>query len=185
MYLYTYHEYVCQQLRTFTELAGAKTDLYRFEKVYALRPDQEFRHKAWEKTRKQKDLMREHGFLALIKPEEFCEKFINEFLDIKPVIVYSMWDGYLDPENAAYIPKWDAFLKRQQAKGVEVKRLHTSGHATVEQLAQLIRAVNPKEAIYPIHTERAEGFGELDIPQELKDRLVTVWTKCQTPAKKA
>lgn len=185
MYLYTYHEYVCQQLRTFTELAGAKTDLYRFEKVYALRPDQEFRHKAWEKTRKQKDLMREHGFLALIKPEEFCEKFINEFLDIKPVIVYSMWDGYLDPENAAYIPKWDAFLKRQQAKGVEVKRLHTSGHATVEQLAQLIRAVNPKEAIYPIHTERAEGFGELDIPQELKDRLVTVWAKCQTPAKKA
>lgn len=185
MYLYTYHEYVCQQLRTFTELAGAKTDLYRFEKVYALRPDQEFRHKAWEKTRKQKDLMREHGFLALIKPEEFCEKFINEFLDIKPVIVYSMWDGYLDPENAAYIPKWDAFLKRQQAKGVEVKRLHTSGHATAEQLAQLIRAVNPKEAIYPIHTERAEGFGELDIPQELKDRLVTVWAKCQTPAKKA
>ncbi len=185
MYLYTYHEYVCQQLRTFTELAGAKTDLYRFEKVYALRPDQEFRHKAWEKTRKQKDLMREHGFLALIKPEEFCEKFINEFLDVKPVIVYSMWDGYLDPENAAYIPKWDAFLKRQQAKGVEVKRLHTSGHATAEQLAQLIRAVNPKEAIYPIHTERAEGFGELDIPQELKDRLVTVWAKCQTPAKKA
>ncbi len=116
--------------------------------------------------------MREHGFLALIKPEGFCEKFINEFLDVKPVIVYSMWDGYLDPEKAAYIPKWDAFLKRQQAKGVEVKRLHTSGHATAEQLAQLIRAVNPKEAIYPIHTEHAEGFCELDIPQELKDRVI-------------
>lgn len=172
MYLYTYNEYICQQLRTFTELAGDKTDLYRFEKVYVLRPDQEFRHKAWEKPRKQKDLMREHGFLALIKPEDFCEKYINEFLDVKPVIVYSMWDGYLDPEKAAYIPRWDAFLKRQQAKGVEVKRLHTSGHATADQLAQLIRAVNPKEAIYPIHTEHAEGFCELDIPQELKDLVI-------------
>ena len=41
MYLYIYNDYVCQQLRTFTELAGAKTDLYRFEKAYVLRPDQE------------------------------------------------------------------------------------------------------------------------------------------------
>ncbi len=174
MYLYTYNEYVCQQLRMFTELAGAKTDLYRFEKAYVLRPDQELHQKAWDKPRKQKDLMREHGFLAQIKSEDFCEKFINEFLDVKPVIVYSMWDGYLDPEKAAYIPQWDAFLKRQQAKGVEVKHLHTSGHATAEQLAQLIRAVNPKEAIYPIHTERAEGFGELDIPQELKEKIKVI-----------
>ena len=174
MYLYIYNDYVCQQLRTFTELAGAKTDLYRFEKAYVLRPDQELHQKAWDKPRKQKDLMREHGFLALIKSEDFCEKSINEFLDVKPVIVYSMWDGYLDPEKAAYIPQWDAFLKRQQAKGVEVKHLHTSGHATAEQLAQLIRAVNPKEAIYPIHTERAEGFGELDIPQELKEKIKVI-----------
>ncbi len=174
MYLYIYNDYVCQQLRMFTELAGAKTDLYRFEKAYVLRPDQELHQKAWDKPRKQKDLMREHGFLALIKSEDFCEKFINEFLDVKPVIVYSMWDGYLDPEKAAYIPQWDAFLKRQQAKGVEVKHLHTSGHATAEQLAQLIRAVNPKEAIYPIHTERAEGFGELDIPQELKEKIKVI-----------
>lgn len=171
MYLYIYNDYVCQQLRTFTELAGAKTDLYQ---AYVLRPDQELHQKAWDKPRKQKDLMREHGFLAQIKSEDFCEKFINEFLDVKPVIVYSMWDGYLDPEKAAYIPQWDAFLKRQQAKGVEVKHLHTSGHATAEQLAQLIRAVNPKEAIYPIHTERAEGFGELDILQELKEKIKVI-----------
>jgi ribonuclease J len=46
MYLYIYNDYVCQQLRTFTELAGAKTDLYRFEKAYVLRPDQELHQKA-------------------------------------------------------------------------------------------------------------------------------------------
>lgn len=172
MYLYTCSEYVCRQLQTFTELAGAKSDLYRFEKVYVLRPDQELHHKVWDKPRKQKDLMREHGFLALMKPEDFCEKYINEFLDVKPVIVYSMWDGYLEPERSAYIPRWDAFLKRQQEKGVEVKHLHTSGHATAEQLAQLLRAVNPREAIYPIHTEYAEGLCELPIPQGLKKRVV-------------
>ena len=171
MYLYTYSNYVCQQLRTFTELAGARTELYQFEEVYVLRPDQELHHKAWSKPRKQKELMREHGFLALIKPEDFCEKYINEFLDLKPVIVYSMWDGYLKPEEAAYIRKWDAFLKRQQAKGVEVKHLHTGGHATAEQLTQLIKEVNPREAICPIHTEHAEGFYELELPQELKERI--------------
>ena len=170
MYLYTYNEYVCQQLRTFTELAGAKTDLYRFEKAYVLRPDQELHQKAWDKPRKQKDLMREHGFLALIKSEGFCEKFINEFLDVKPVIVYSMWDGYLDPEKAAYIPQWDAFLKRQQAKGVEVKHLHTSGHAYVETIAGLIGLVNPK-IIIPMHTKSPEDFTFIPEFAPYRDRV--------------
>ena len=73
-----------------------------------------------------------------------------------------MWDGYLDPENAAYIPKWDAFLKRQQAKGVEVKRLHTSGHAYVETIAGLFKLVNPK-IIIPMHTEHPNDF--LSVPE--------------------
>ncbi len=46
---------------------------------------------------------------------------------------------------------------------MEVKRLHTSGHAMAEQLARLILAVEPKEAICPIHSEYAEGLGELDM----------------------
>lgn len=173
MHLYAYSAYVCWQLETFAQIAGAKTPLYRFDrkKVHVLNLEQELHHPTWKKPKKQKELMREHGFLALIKLEDYCEKYIDAFLDQKPVIVYSMWDGYLESQKDAYISGWDAFLKRQEAKGVEVKHLHTGGHATAEQLSSLIRAVNPREAICPIHTENAEGFYGLDIPEELKERI--------------
>lgn len=36
--------------------------------------------------------------------------------------------------------------------------MHTSGHATWDVLAKVIKAVNPWEAILPIHTENAKGF---------------------------
>ena len=115
--------------------------------------------------------MREHGFLALIKPEGYCEEFIDAFLDLKPVIIYSMWDGYLNSKQSGHNDEWIDFLKRQEAKGIEVLHLHTSGHASVNALEMLINDVEPKEAIYPIHTENAEGFRELNIREELKGRI--------------
>lgn len=115
--------------------------------------------------------MRKHGFLAIIKPEDFCEKYIDEFLDLEPVIIYSMWDGYLDSSHKAYKAHWDSFLKRQEAKGVEVKHLHTSGHADREMLAKVIETADPKEAIYPMHTENAAGYYELAISDTLKNKI--------------
>lgn len=171
MRMYTYSEYVLQQLRTFTEAAGKYTGLYQFRHVYTLNLNHVLRHKSWEQPRTQKELMREYGFLAIIKPEDFCEKYIDEFLDLKPSIIYSLWDGYLNPRHKAYRADWDIFLKRQEAKGVEVKHLHTSGHADTEMLAEMIEAVDPKEAIYPIHTENAAGFYELPIRGELKRKI--------------
>lgn len=171
MRMYTYSEYVCQQLKTFTETAGKRANLYQFEHVYPLNLEKELPHRTWNRPVKQKELMREHGFLAVIKPEDFCEKYIDEFLDLKPVIIYSMWDGYLDSSHKAYKAHWDSFLRRQEAKGVEVKHLHTSGHADKGMLARIIEAVNPKEAIYPMHTEHAAGFYELDIRDTLKNKI--------------
>lgn len=169
--MYTYNEYVRQQLRTFTEAAGKYTGLYQFEHVYTLDPEKSLCHESWDKPRKQKELMKEYGFLALIKPEDFCEKYIDEFPEQKPAIIYSLWDGYLDPRHKAYKAGWDSFLKRQEAKGIKVKHLHTSGHADPEMIAKMIEAVDPKEAIYPIHTENAAGFYELSISDALKKKI--------------
>lgn len=173
MRMYTYSEYVIRQLNTFTEAAGKYTGLYRFEHVYPLDLEKGLSHKKWDTCRKQKELMREYGFLAVIKPEDFCEKYIDEFLDLKPAIIYSLWDGYLDPRHKAYKAGWDSFLKRQKAKGIEVKHLHTSGHADAEMIARMIEAVDPKEAIYPIHTENAAGFYDLSISDALKKKIRT------------
>ena len=120
------------------------------------------------------------GFLAVIKPEEWCEKYIDAFvedykagiIDEMPVIIYSMWDGYVNPDHKASKQEWIGFLAKQEAKGVEVRHLHTSGHATAGMIKDMIIAVDPQEAIIPIHTESKDAFNDLDIGEELKKKIV-------------
>ena len=147
--------------------------MYQFDNVYHLDLDRQLHHERWSKPKTQKELMKENGFLAIIKPDFFCEKYIDAFIDCddKPVIIYSMWDGYLNPEHKAYNKEWDNFLKAQEAKGIEVKHLHTSGHATSQMIEDVIKAMNPQEEIIPMHTECPEEFMKLEIGEELKSKI--------------
>lgn len=169
---FVYSSYLSKQFSTFSETAGKKNSTYRFSRYYLIEPEKLLTHEKWEKPKTQAQFMRDYGFLAIIKPKDYCREFIEPFLDLNPVIVYSMWDGYLDSSKPAYNKEWDDFLKEQERKGARVVHLHTSGHADPETIAEVIKAVSPKEAIYPIHTENAAGFYSLDIPQELKERVV-------------
>ena len=172
-YMYTYSRYYKKQLKTFSDTAGDFTDVYQFDNVYCLELDKQLRHKRWSAPKTQKELMKKNGFLAIIKPDFFCEKYIDAFMDCddKPVIIYSMWEGYLNPGHKAYNKKWDDFLKAQEAKGVEVKHLHTSGHATAKMIEDVIKAMNPKEEIIPMHTECPGEFMKLEIGDELKSKI--------------
>lgn len=172
-YMYTYSRYYEKQLRTFSNTAGGFADVYQFDNVYHLNLDRQLHHERWSKPKTQKELMKENGFLAIIKPDFFCEKYIDAFIDCddKPVIIYSMWDGYLNPEHKAYNKEWDDFLKAQEAKGIEVKHLHTSGHATSQMIEDVIKAMNPQEEIIPMHTECPEEFMKLEIGEELKSKI--------------
>jgi ribonuclease J len=180
-HLYTYSPYVKTQLDTFTETAGKFTDIYKFEHVYKLNLDKKLNCSKWSKSRTQQELMCQTGFLAMIKPAEFCEKYIDAFVeDYKnglinqmPVIIYSMWAGYLDKTHDAAKHEWIQFIERQKKKGVEIKHLHTSGHASVQMLTDVINAVNPTKAILPMHTEDEDGFKYLDIPGESKGKVIT------------
>ena len=176
-YLYTYNSYFEKQLRTFSETAGSFSDVYQFHNVHKLDLEKELQTDRWTKT--QKELMEYTGFLAVIKPEEWCEKYVDAFvedykagiIDEMPVLIYSMWDGYVNPDHKAKKQEWIDFLTTQETKGVEVKHLHTSGHATAEMIKDMIIAVDPQEEIVPIHTECKEAFGDLDIGEELKERI--------------
>lgn len=176
-YLYTYNSYFEKQLRTFSETAGSFSDVYQFHNVHKLDLDKELKTDRWTKT--QKELMEYTGFLAVIKPEDRCEKYIDAFvedykagiIDEMPVLIYSMWDGYVDSEHKAKKQEWIDFLAAQEKKGVEVKHLHTSGHATAEMIKDMIISVKPQEEIVPIHTECKEAFGDLNIGEELKKRI--------------
>ena len=159
-YFYTYSKYFAKQLQTFSKTAGNFSGLYRFENVYPM-------------DLKQKERMQKNGFLAVVKPQKAFEKYVDAFAEDveKPVIIYSMWEGYLNPGHLAYNKEWDEFLKEQERKGIRVIRLHTSGHASAGAIAELIQAVRPRKAILPMHTENRAGFYELPIDEEFRKRI--------------
>ena len=92
------------------------------------------------------------------------EKVRNELPKDKVHIIYSMWKGYLSGD------KEDKAVKNF-IDGYSWEILHTSGHAYVETIADLISMVNPKKII-PMHTENPEGFCELPALQDYRDSIV-------------
>lgn len=99
------------------------------------------------------ELMQEKGFCMMIRQGEFFKQFLEKYKN-NSIIIYSMWDGYLD--DRALNENLVKFLKPYN-----YIKLHTSGHATKDDLRQLIEVVKPKKGIIPIHTENQEGFDEI------------------------
>ena len=170
MYTYCYSKYLLGQLETFTKTAGAHTDLYKFDKTYLVELDKEFHHKYWCEPKTQEKIMREKGFLCMIKPGEKYAEWIERFADLKPLVVYALWDGYLDSSRDAYNAEWAEFFEPYKKSG-QFLELHTSGHATPETIAKVIEAVKPRKRIYPMHTGKAEEFRALPIKDEYKEKL--------------
>lgn len=167
MHTYCYNYYLYNQLKTFAETAGARSPHYRFKDIHTVNLDGELLHELWENPKTQEELMREHGFLCIVKPGAQAAEWIERFRDLNPLVVYSMWDGYINPKFEAKNQEWiDFFAPYQKDKRFE--QLHTSGHATAEMIEQVITAVAPREEIIPMHTENAEGFADLKIDDKYK-----------------
>jgi len=64
----------------------------------------------------------------------------------KAVLVYSLWEGYL--KDAAQF--WNDH-------SVYIKKVHTSGHASVKELKEFVKAINP-DRIIPIHIPKPDKF---------------------------
>lgn len=168
--MYCYNTYTASQLNTLNQYAKAHLSLAGPEEVEVV---------DWSPNgRSQRARMREQGFLTIIKATPNCQKLVWELKDCKPVIVYSMWLGYV---TRGLDEKLCSFLQSCQKEGVPVippldgapspyPPMHTSGHASPRLIAQVIREAAPGE-ILPIHTEDAGGFLQLDIPDELKMRI--------------
>lgn len=156
------NKYVYSQLKTFSETAGLYTSLYKFQYTYLVNFDSIL--PGLNIT--QEAFMRKNGFLIIIKAEEKYNKWVKRFMDLNPVVIYSMWEGYLNPMKNAYNKEMHDFVKNNHAI-----YMYTGGHAPASVIAQVINEINPRENIIPIHTEHPEAFYNLDIRQELKDKL--------------
>ena len=170
--MYCYNYYLYKQLQTFSNIAGKKSPWYQLKDVYTIDFEKKLNNEKWDKEKSQEEFMREYGFLCIIKPEDKYNDWIERFKDKNPLIIYSMWDGYIDEEKGkeAYNELWGDFFAPYIASG-QFMNMHTSGHADASMIESVIKAVDPQEAIIPMHTENAKGFMELDISDKLKEKI--------------
>ena len=92
------------------------------------------------------------GFLMMVRDNQMFRNIIPLFDKEKSIILYSMWDGYRTrpestiPEFLALSGKWEY--------------LHTSGHAYIEDIKDMVEIINPSYII-PIHTDKPEIMRDL------------------------
>lgn len=92
---------------------------------------------------------KKNKILMLSRDNSIFPRIVKELDNVEGAkIIYSMWEGYLKPEFEEYCVK----------KGLIIEKVHTSGHATIEDLKAFSDAINPKNLI-PMHT-----FGSSDYP---------------------
>ena len=147
-------------LSIFTETAGNKSKLYKFDKAYYYSHENE----------EQFSLLKEKGFCMLIRGKHFYQ--VRDLLKKLPkdqtLLIYSMWSGYIkdgENQNNSYLNLYNLFENK--------KHIHTSGHASPESLAKVCNMVNPTTAIIPIHSEKSDKFKELPISEALKAKVTT------------
>lgn len=65
------------------------------------------------------------------------------------LLLYSLWDGYLEDDGNF----WKGYP-------IDMRKVHTSGHASPEELARFAEAIKPARII-PIHTQAPHKFREM------------------------
>lgn len=94
----------------------------------------------------------EFGGLMFVRANRKFENIISQIDPEQSILLYSMWDGYRTKPDSA-IPD---FLSLTGTWA----HLHTSGHASPEDLRHVIEKVNP-EIVIPIHTDAPERMRTL------------------------
>ena len=150
--------YQHRQFMTLSQYCGRHSSLYRICGVEEMSLGNEALHQR----------MVDNGFTMLVRDNGKFRKWLDLLLQkLDPeqtVLIYSQYKGYLDEQ-----PKLQEFVS---LFGNNMAYVHTSGHATRQTLAKVCRIVNPSTAIIPIHRDPMSDFRSLDIPQELKDKVI-------------
>lgn len=94
---------------------------------------------------------KKESILMLLRDNSLFPKVVERINSFEgSVIIYSMWEGYLT----------DKFRDYCTSNCIKIKQIHTSGHATVEDLQAFANALKPKMLI-PIHTFERERYVSL------------------------
>jgi ribonuclease J len=102
---------------------------------------------------------RPEAFLYFGKMSSFplIEKFKNPAAPVN--VIYSQWLGYLDGNNGGYFGSNEIATYRNDP-AINFIYVHTSGHATVDDLKKLAEAFHPR-ILVPIHTEHGQEYSQI------------------------
>ena len=91
--------------------------------------------------------------VMLFRPMARTDTGIQSALD-GAALTYSMWGGYLKEAESRKVVQW------LEHHGIPWQSIHTSGHASVADLARFATAFAPR-ALVPIHSFETNRFGDL------------------------
>lgn len=93
----------------------------------------------------------ENKYLILARNNSIFPVLVKNINDIKGTpLIHSMWEGYIT----------EGLREFCKERGLVVKQVHTSGHATIDDLKRFSQALKPKTLV-PIHTFNPECYSEL------------------------
>jgi len=136
------NEYIKENLDIVTQHHSDKSDFYNFSKALAWKG-------YLEKT------MREKGFCMLIQQGGLAQNVMERFKE-DSLVIYSMYADYLT--DRALIKDLADFLKPYMKSPYKFEKLHTSGHASSEDIKKVYETVKPKSGLIPIHTDSPDMF---------------------------
>lgn len=136
--------YQCDILEYITKIS--KSGLYKFNDSTNIKATKVYRYSS-----NLLDKMKKYGFVMLVRANMNFENIIRMFPNNK--FVYSQWLGYLKGNNEDY-------QRIQKIVPKSYIYLHTSGHATLKAIKEIIDITNPNYVI-PIHTENKQKIKEL------------------------
>lgn len=144
----------------FRENAGHKLFDFKFDKYSPTHENQKLISK-----------MRGDGFTMLVSPShgDRVERIVSHFNPNQTLLIYSSWDGYYKiPEQVEVNPSYKSFRELFN----NVVDIHTSGHADVATITEVIKTVNPRVGIIGIHKDVSTSLTSLDLPKDLKEKII-------------
>ena len=152
-------KYQKRQLDTLGKYSGKYSRLYDLKKATLMSLKSTSLHKQ----------MFERGFTMIVRNNANFRKwirFIKQHIDPQDTLcIYSQYLGYLEEQ-----PALREFI---DSLGCRVEYIHTSGHASPDAIEKVCRTLNPRIAIIPIHRDASSDFRTLDLPKELKVKIIS------------
>lgn len=153
-------------LEIFTKSAGNHTSLFRFDKAYDFSPT----------NTKLMDWMEDKGFCMFVRAtdkfKDYYQTLISRLHPNDTVLIYSMWKEYINDSGKHAIQRYIDFVSMFP----HIEKLHTSGHASTEFLAEVCNLANPALGIIPIHSEDSASYINLPVEEHLRQRILV--TSC-------